>query len=160
MLKKTNDKLILSYVLSHLREEDKEELIALYSECWYEKTVENFSDREYLVLYGVDDKKEVVPIAIGGIDSIFAKEHRIACVWLLSTIWVKRNKKTFFNTLKTQEVLAQNDFDILFNFIYKSNHSAKKWLKKLGFCFDNPSPIGISIDDGFEFFYKLKERNC
>ena len=31
MLKKTNDKLILRYVLTHLREEDKQELISLYS---------------------------------------------------------------------------------------------------------------------------------
>ena len=159
MLKKTNDKLILYYVLNNLREEDKKELINIYSIDWYEKTVESFANREFLVLYGFDNKKNNVPIAIGGVDTIFDKSHRIACVWLLSTIWVSNNKKLFFNTLKTQSLLAEKEFDVLFNFVYQSNYSSKKWIKKLGFNFDNPKPIGFSIEDGFEFFYKLKERN-
>ena len=158
MLKKTNDKLILYYVLNHLRDEDKQELIALYSDEWYKKTIENFANREVLVLYGLDDEKNKVPIAIGGVDSIFDKSHRIACVWLLSTVWVRKNKRLFFNTLKTQSLLAVKEFDILFNFVYESNCMAKKWIKKLGFSFDNPKPIGFSIEDGFEFFYKSKGK--
>ena len=158
MLKKMKDKLILYYILNHLREEDKKELMKLYSGNWYEKTIESLENQEFLVLYGVDDKKNNVPIAIGGVDPIFNKSERIACVWLLSTIWVRLNKKLFLNTLKTQSLLAEKEFDILFNFIYESNCGAKKWIKKLGFKFDNPKPKGFSMEDGFEFFYKSKER--
>ena len=107
MLKKMKDKLILYYILNHLREEDKKELMKLYSENWYEKTIESLENQEFLVLYGVDDKKNNVPIAIGGVDPIFNKSERIACVWLLSTIWVRLNKKLFLNTLKTQSLLAE-----------------------------------------------------
>lgn len=159
MLKRTNDKSILNYVLSHLRKEDKQELIALYSDEWYEKTIESFLNREFFVLYGLDDKKNIVPIAIGGVESIFDKSQRIGCVWLLSTIWVNRNKKLFFETLKTQVLLAEKEFDILFNFVYTSNLGAKKWIQKLGFSFDNPKPVGFSLEDGFDFFYKLTERS-
>ena len=159
MLKNSNDISIIHYVLNHLREEDKQELIALYSDKWYESTIESFFDKQFLTLYGYDDNKQEVPIAIGGIDTVFDKSQRIACVWLLSTIWVQKNKKKFFSTLKNQVLLAEKDFDILFNFIYESNCSAKKWAKKLGFDFYNPKPTNFSIEDGFDFFYKSKERN-
>ena len=158
MLKRTNDKSILNYVLAHLRKEDKQELIALYSDEWYEKTIESFLNREFFVLYGLDDKKNSVPIVIGGVDPIFDKSQRIGCVWLLSTIWVNRNKKLFFNTLKTQVLLAEKEFDILFNFVYTSNFGAKKWIQKLGFSFDNPKPVCFSMEDGFDFFYKSKGK--
>ncbi len=158
MLKRSNDKSVISYVLTHLREEDKQELMALYYEKWEEKMLENLATREFFVLYGLDDKKRNVPIAIGDVDSIFEKTQRIACVWLLSTVWVKQNKRKFFNTIKQQLLFADKDFDILFNFVYESNNIAKKWIKKLGFCFDNPKPIEFSVEDGFEFFYKAKER--
>lgn len=159
MLKKTSDISVLKYVLDHIRTEDKQELIALYSDDWYEKVFENFSEREFLVLYGLDKAKNQVPIAIGGVDSIFDKSQRIACVWLLSTFWVMQNKTLFFKTLKTQALLVESEFDILFNFVYESNQSAKKWIKKLGFSFDNPNPAEFSMEEGFEFFYKLTERS-
>ena len=159
MLKRTNDKSIISYVLTHLREEDKQELIALYFENWQEKTLKNLAEREFFVLYGLDDENRKVPIAIGDVDSIFEKTQRIACVWLLSTVWINKNKRKFFNAVKEQLLLVEKDFDILFNFVYESNSIAKKWIKKLGFCFDNPKPIEFSVEDGFEFFYKSKERN-
>ena len=159
MLKRTNDKSIISYVLTHLREEDKQELIALYFENWQEKTLKNLAEREFFVLYGLDDENRKVPIAIGDVDSIFEKTQRIACVWLLSTVWINKNKIKFFNAVKEQLLLVEKDFDILFNFVYESNSIAKKWIKKLGFCFDNPKPIEFSVEDGFEFFYKSKERN-
>ena len=45
----------------------------------------------------------------------------------------------------------------MFNYIYKSNFEAKKWLKRFGFKFDNPKPVGLKVKDNFEFFYKVKE---
>jgi hypothetical protein len=31
---------------------------------------------------------------------------------------------------------------------------AKRWLKWLGYKFDNPKPKGLHIPKGFQFFYK------
>ena len=69
MLKRTNDKSVISYVLTHLREEDKQELIAMYLEKWKEKTLKTLAKREFFVLYGLDDKKRNVPIAIGDVEA-------------------------------------------------------------------------------------------
>ena len=69
-----------------------------------------------------------------------------------------KHKKLFFNTLKTQVLLAEKEFDILFNFVYTSNFGAKKWIQKLGFSFDNPKPVCFSMEDGFDFFYKSKGK--
>ena len=85
MLKKSNDILIVHQILKNIRDEDKQELMALFSEEWYLKTIESFKNKEFLVLYGFDDKKLKVPIAIGGIDEVIDKHNRVASVWFLST---------------------------------------------------------------------------
>ena len=33
----------------------------------------------------------------------------------------------------------------------KTNIDAKRWLKKLGFCFDNPKPANLKISENFEY---------
>jgi hypothetical protein len=59
--------------------------------------------------------------------------------------------------LQNEVFKAQKKYDLMFNYIFKSNFEAKKWLKKLGFKFDKPKPVGLKVKDGFEFFYKVKE---
>ncbi|MBQ8886276.1 MAG: hypothetical protein IJY61_01065 [Candidatus Gastranaerophilales bacterium] len=159
MLKKSNDILIVHQILKNIRDEDKQELMALFSEEWYLKTIESFKNKEFLVLYGFDDKKLKVPIAIGGIDEVIDKHNRVASVWFLSTKWIKNNKRLLFSTLKNQILLAEKDYDILFNFIYKSNLKLKSWLEKLGFVFGDTFLKEFPPKKGFEFFYKFIERN-
>ena len=96
----------------------------------------------------------LVPIARGGFYDVSKEPCRIACVWLLSTKYVSKNKTALMKALKNQMYLNSSKYDILYNFIYKSNHEAKSWLKKLGFSFDNPHPEGVNMKDGFEFFYR------
>ena len=64
------------------------------------------------------------------------------------------NKIKLWKTLKKAIKNADEKYDLMYNYIYKSNLEAKKWLRKLGFSFDNPNPILIKPDEGFEFFYK------
>ena len=91
---------------------------------------------------------------MGGIEG----KKSVACVWLLTTNEFINNKLKLAKEISKQIELASNKFEILYNFIYCSNFQAKKWLKKLGFDFDNPAPRGMKIPDNFEFFYKLTKK--
>ena len=69
----------------------------------------------------------------------------------------KENRSLLIKTLKNEILKAEKEYDLMFNYIYKSNFEAKSWLKKLGFKFDNPKPIGLNLKKDFEFFYKVKK---
>ena len=152
MLKKidNNDEI----VLDNLRLEDKKELAALWGDNWKALALNNVQDKNGLVLYGKNYSNVLVPIAIGGFYDLSDKTSSIACVWLLSSIFVYNNKHLLMKILRKEILKASKKYNILYNYIYKSNLEAKKWLRKLGFSFDNPNPILIKPDEGFEFFYK------
>ena len=138
----------VEYILDNLRSEDFEEVKALKGERWREETIKSIMESDFSVLVGVSDK----PVVMGGIWG----NSEIACVWLLSTDEVKKHKKSLVREIKKE--LESSKAEILYNFIYKTNHKAKKWLGPLGFRFDNPFPDGIEVPEGFEFFYKIREE--
>ena len=98
---------------------------------------------------------EIVPVSMGGFHHVQNKNYKMACVWLLSTRFVKYNKTALMRVLKQQVLKASLDYEIMYNFICKSNFQAKIWLKKLGFRFDNPKPKNLDVKEGFEFFYRV-----
>ncbi len=140
------------YILDNIRKEDLEELKALWGENWREQTIKNIMETDFLVLVGVSDK----PVVMGGIWETGEKGSNVACVWLLSTDEVKRHKTSLLKEIRKE--IKNSKYSILYNFIYKTNHKAKKWLKLSGFRFDNPFPDQIEVPEGFEFFYRLKEE--
>ena len=156
MIKYVSEKSEIEFILSNLRDEDKEELENLFGSNWYEMSLESLKDEKFLVLYGYGNEHGQVPVAMGGFYEVNNEPCKIACVWLLSTKYINKNKTAFMKALRNQMYLNSSKYDILYNFIYKSNHSAKLWLKKLGFRFDNPHPEGVNMNEGFEFFYRKK----
>ncbi len=142
----------VEYILDNLRSEDLEELKALWGETWKEQTIKNIMETDFLVLVGVSDK----PVVMGGIWETGEKDSGVACVWLLSTDEVKNHKTTLLKEIRKE--IENSQYSILYNFIYKSNKKAKKWLKFSGFHFDNPFPDKIEVPEGFEFFYKIREE--
>lgn len=160
MLKTDKNKEDYIFILDNLRDEDFSELKALWKSDWKTNTLKNLEHTDVLVLYGNDGKHNEVPVAMGGFYDISAKNLRIACVWLLTTKFVKYNRKSLFLTLKSRIEQGEKDYDLMYNYIYKSNYKAKRWLSKFGFRFDNPRPVYLKLEKDFEFFYKLKpERN-
>ncbi len=149
----------IEFILSNLRREDKEELENLFGNDWYQKTLSSLKDEKFLILYGQGNATGRVPVAMGGFYKVEDKSADIACVWLLSSRFISQNKTALMRVLKNQLYLNAHKYDILYNFIYKSNYGAKLWLKKLGFNFDNPNPKNIKLKKDFEFFYKTKERS-
>ncbi len=159
MLKECSSEKEYIFVLDNIRWEDKSELIALFGDEWYQKTVEVLKDKKFLVLYGLDFQNKTVPVAIGGFCSVKNANPSIANVWLLTTQYINKNKILLSKVLKQQ--FAENDkkYQIMYNCIYKYNHNAKFWLKKFGFNFDNPLPENMSLPKEHEFFYKVNNIN-
>ncbi len=145
------------FILENLREEDKEELNALWGDDWFNLTLDNLKDKKnILILTGKDGNKNIVPIAMGGFYELFEKNSDIACVWMLSSYFIKYNRLLLAKYLKMVISKASLKYGIMYNYIYHTNHEAKNWLKKLGFQFNNPHPEGMDTEKGFEFFYKIK----
>ncbi len=158
MIKLNPDNSDINYILNHLRVEDIEELRALWQKDWLNKVSDNLKNKNILVVYGKDENNKCVPIAMGGFHELFEKHSNIACVWLLSTIHIKNNKTLFIKELKNQINKASEKYELMYNYIYKSNKGAKGWLYKLGFNFGCPNPQKLNIEKDFEFFYKLKKE--
>ncbi len=158
MIKETNNISDIQYILGNLRKEDEQELMAQLGQDWKEKILVYFSGKLFKVLYGFNYVGDKVPIAMGGFAELSTEDPTIACVWLLSTNFVSRNKKLFFKELKKQLLEAETKYTVLYNYIYKSNYTAKSWLINFGFKFDKPKPKCLPVKKDFEFFYKLVER--
>lgn len=146
------------FVLDNLRKEDLQELEANWGLDWKSKILGSLKDKKIHFAFGKDDKNNIVPIAMGGFQQIFIDNPEIACVWLLTTKYVYKNKLALLRVVRAYIIASEKKYEILYNYIYKSNKQAKNWLLKLGFCFDNPKPRGLILKDGFEFFYKINNR--
>ena len=146
------------FILDNLRDEDYQELNALWGSSWKENTLNGLKNAEVLVLYGKNSENKQIPIDMGGFYEQFDKSSKIACVWLLTTKYIKYNKSALMRVLKEQIELAETKYSLMYNHIYKANIQAKLWLRKLGFCFDNPKPKALNVPKDFEFFYKIIKR--
>ncbi len=158
MLKKYSDIKEIVFILNNLRDEDEAELKALWGDNWYKETLKSLKNKDILILWGFNLQHILIPIAMGGVEEMFEKNSKIACVWLLSSKFVNGNKHILTKYLKKTIEIASEKFEVLYNYIYHTNYEAKLWLKKLGFSFNNPNPEGIKIQEGFEFFYKITNR--
>ena len=158
MLKISTNQNEYRFILDNLREEDKQELFLLWGNDWYDLALQSLKDAEILVFWGKNKSGEIVPVAMGGFYPVLNQKCKMACVWLLSTKFVKYNKTALMRVIKQQISKASLNYEIMYNFICISNSQAKIWLKKLGFHFDNPKPKNIELKKEFEFFYKINTK--
>ena len=146
------------FILDNLRDEDLTELKALFGNDWKKQILSSLSGLIVHFAFGKDTNNNIVPIAMGGIQQISDDNPEIACVWLLSTKYVKQNKLSLLRVVRAHLLASESKYKILYNYIYKSNKEAKNWLLKLGFCFDNPTPKNLDVKNGFEFFYRINGK--
>lgn len=158
MLKISTNQNEYRFILDNLRYEDKRELYLLWGKNWYDATLKSLEDAKVLIFEGKNQFGKIVPIAMGGFYPVLNEKYTMACVWFLSTKFVKYNKTPLMRVIKQQVLKASLDYEIMYNFICTSNFKAKVWLQKLGFCFDNPKPKNIELKREFEFFYKVNTR--
>lgn len=152
MVKVTKNKKYFKYILDNLRQQDLEEVQAIWKNNWREEVLKSIQGKKTLVLFSKN-----LPIAMGGFVPVKDKNIEMAVVWLLCSRFVYFNKSLLFKALQKEIQKAEAKYSLMFNYIYKSNFEAKKWLKRFGFKFDNPKPVGLKVKDNFEFFYKVKE---
>lgn len=154
MKRKNKTKKDVLYILNNLRNEDKNELLALWGENWLELSYNNIINTSFQTLIGKNDK---TPVAMGGVWAINNEAPNSACVWLLCTREVKKYIKSVLGEIKKEILSADLKYDFLYNIIFTENKAAKRWLKNLGFKFDNPKPKGLIIPKDFEFFYRMRK---
>lgn len=147
-----------SFILNNIRDEDLQEMQCLWGVDWKKKVLKTINLDKVIFAFGQDEFEDDVPIAMGGFVDMSGENLKIACVWLISTKYVSKNKISFMKELKKQFYKNEVDYDILYNYIYTSNKEAKRWLYKLGFSFDNPKPEHLKVQKDFEFFYKLRKE--
>ncbi|MBE7708063.1 MAG: DUF2833 domain-containing protein [Cyanobacteria bacterium SIG27] len=145
--KKINHNCLCSF-LNNLRKEDYEELAVIKSFNFVDEIL-NVSENPINQTYFLTSDNDK-PLAMGGACLIEIDEYKIAKVWLLSTSEIEFYKKDLYKYVLEKLEILKTKYDILFNFIYKSNFSSLKWLKRAGFkVFD--------LDNSdYKLFYFLK----
>lgn len=151
--KEKNEKDIL-YILEHLRSEDKQEAITQKGENYKEIILEEIMNCKTRTYLGCR-KSDNLPVCIGGFTD--TNEKGVGIVWLLSTPEIENNKTCLLRHIigAFEEIDAK--YWLTCNILFSENRFAKRWLKKLGYKFNNPKPEGLDVPDGFEFFYRMRE---
>ncbi len=117
-------------LLCNLRLEDKKELIFNFNKNYKQKFIRiTLSTKEKY--FFADDNG--LPLAIGGAEEKIVDDLKIGQVWLISSKYFKKSNVKLIKFIKNKIEEYKNDFDILFNIIYKSNYSALNWLTRCGF---------------------------
>ncbi|MBQ3640505.1 hypothetical protein II906_01015 [bacterium] len=158
MLKKINDEKIFKFIINNLRKEDLLELKASKGSDWFNETLKAIKTPNAIVMFIKTETGRSLPVAVGGFEPYGNEQEKMAVVWLLTTKFVSNYKYIFWKELKSFFCQEKSKYLILFNFIYKSNFQAKRWLRLLGFKFDNPHPQNMKVPEDFEFFYKVIKR--
>ncbi len=146
------------FVLDNIRYEDEVELKVLWGNDWKKQVLSSLKSLTVHFAFGKDTNNNIVPIAMGGFQQVCIDNPEVACVWLLTTKYVKLNKLSLLRVVRAHILASESKYKILYNYIYKSNIEAKNWLLKLGFCFDNPTPKNLEVKSGFEFFYRVNRK--
>lgn len=151
--KEKNEKDIL-YILEHLKPEDEHEARTQKGDNFKEIILEEIMNNKTRTFLGCR-KSDDLPVCVGGYTD--TNEKGIGIVWLLSTPEIEKKRTCLIRNI----ILAFKEIDekywLTCNMLFSENNFAKKWLKKIGFKFDNPHPQGIDIPEGFEFFYRIRE---
>lgn len=138
----------LDEFLADLRYEDRLE---------FESFCKNSSDEFYKICLDkslktyfltTDDNK---PLALGGVYDFKGKKYKTASLWLLTTNKVKEEKVAFYRYINRKILQFKQEYDVLFNFIYKSNFDFLKFLKFKGF-----SIVDLKDCADYKLFYFSK----
>lgn len=152
MYRKDKTEKDVRYILEHLRDADRHECIIQRGDNYIDElTEEIMKDDNYFVLGA--KKSDGTPVCMGGCSN--TNEKGVGIVWFLSTPEVVKYQFCLLKNIKRDIEMLTEDYYMLFNFIYKENFLAKRWLSKFGFSFEQPK--GLKIPEDFEMFYKVRK---
>ena len=139
----------LKKFLKDISFKDKSELLYFYSEKYKIEFIKNVLKNKKDTYLLADFKNN--PIAIGGVKKIFHKNKSYGQIWLLCANLREKYRFSLFKVLKSKIEKYQEEHDILFNFIFKTNFESDLWLKSFGFKFKNLK------NENFKLFYFKKK---
>lgn len=146
MIEAQLDDKLLDEFLNTLRKEDKIEIDALADKNLKKDLFEISKDKNGYFYFLLSNNQK--PLALGGAKQM--KNPKIAKVWMLCTDELEKNKVHFYKYVKNKIEFLKTKFDVLYNFIYKSNFSSLVWLKKCGF-----KELTLTNSD-YKLFYFVK----
>ncbi len=135
----------LEKFVADIRDEDEQELIAVLG-CDYRDELFRLCLSNKSQTYFLADSLSR-PCAIGGV-SRFCNDEKIGQVWLLCTNRAVENKIALFKYISRKITEFKREYDLLFNFIYKSNYKALNWLSVFGFV-----SFDIKNVNDYKFFF-------
>lgn len=100
------------------------------------------------LLQGITDSLKVSKIVAAGEvvavfgDAVHSVLGRIGVPWLISTTAIERQPRAFLRVCAGEVADMLTRHDVLFNYVDARNTAAIRWLKWLGFQFDDPEPYG------------------
>lgn len=147
MIEKQINRKYLKTFLNNLRKEDFEEVCVFDTDDLIQEILNvanNPINETYFLMTNENN-----PLAIGGACSVQNSKYKTAKVWLLVTNELSSSKKSLLKYVLNKANSFKNKYDILFNFIYKSNYNSLKWLKKAGFKV-------LNFNNDYKLFYFIK----
>lgn len=128
----------IEYIIENLRDQDRKEIAASHGKHAYRMLRDTVSDPETRVgiangdpicLFGVTPKS-----VIGGGGT----------PWMVSTEDIKRHKVVFLRHSSAWVRSMRQKYGHLSNYVDDRNTVSKRWLRWLGFEFEEPAPYGVS----------------
>lgn len=141
----------IKYILHNLRNEDKHEIISQFGENYIEEYSNLIMKRNDYFVLGCK-KSDDTPVCMGGIAD--TDENGIGMVWLLCTPEIVNYQHCLLRNIKKDIQFFDKNYWFTFNYIFKENYLAKKWLSKFGYKFDKTVP---NLPNDFELFYRTRK---
>lgn len=127
----------VQYVADNMRQGDAIEVWASHRFTPHEALNAGIKDSQYAAVAWIDDE----PVAVYGL-RVESVTSGIGVPWLLATESAMKHKSEF---LKQSPSVVRNMLNIcpkLYNYVHVENKASIRWLKWLGFEFDEPIPYG------------------
>lgn len=146
MIKKQKSRRKAKYVLNHLREADRQEMLEAYGDKWFSRVFRSLMKIDFVI--GVS-RRTNKPFVIFG-DK--ADENNNGVVFLLSTDEIENKKFQLIKASRKEIERISNKYDMIYNLIHDRNYKMHHLLKALGFRVMKY----IQVKKNFKFFYKRK----
>lgn len=152
------------YIINNLRAEDEIEALAAKGENYKQDILEEIETwKNYLMI--AKTKKNNTPVLICGCCPL-PENPTIGIVWLLSTPEIVKHQICFLKEMRKEISKYDLEFGLTFNYLYKENLLAKRWLKWAGYKFPGEKEkkdfldkhfLSAKVPDGFEVFYRERK---
>jgi hypothetical protein len=140
----------IEYLASNLRDIDKREIAAVSGRSTKAVLMSGATKSEYCKVAIVDG----VPMCIYGVSRAGALSG-VGYIWLLGTDEIDKHAVKFIRGCAIQISEIVKDFNLVENWCHAENKKTIRWLKWLGFTFEDPKPYGRKKEMFHKFYMEV-----